>query len=273
MKEVDFEILLSTMFRENLDFLNPMFKNNSLKNIAILIVNQTTEDKILTSNSSNIRVINSFEKGSPNSRNLAIKNAVGDICLMADDDVEYLEDFAQIVLNAYKKNKDADVITFEALNKNGDKYMSYPKYGYHTKESLFQVNNIGISFKRASVQGNSVLYSPFFGVGALFPGCTEYVFLRNAKDKGLNMMHVDKPLSIHRNISSGKKQGSDNAIFARTALRYRYFKWFSLPWLLNYLRFILSRGYITRGELRYKFFVGIKAIKIYRKLEKEGKMI
>ena len=267
------EILLSTMGKESLDFLETMFKHVDIKSVSVLIINQTTKDKHLESNVENIRVINSYEKGSPISRNLAINNAMGDICLMADDDIEYLPHFFEDVLKAYKANDKADVITFEALNKDEKKYMNYPKKGVHNNESLFQVNNIGISFRRSSIHEKRVLYSPYFGVGALFPGCTEYVFLRNAKAKKLDLFHIDKPLSIHRNISSGLKQGSDNAIFARTALRYRYFKWFSVPWLVNYIRFILTRGYITRYELRHKFFVGLKAIKTYRKLEKEGKMI
>jgi glycosyltransferase involved in cell wall biosynthesis len=204
---------------------------------------------------------------------LAIKNAVGKICLMADDDIEYLPNFISTIISAYEKNNNADVITFEAFNKDGESHMSYPKTGIHDKESLFKVNNIGITFRKESIQKNKVLYSPYFGVGAVFPGCTEYVFLRNAIGKGLKIYHQSSVLSIHRGISSGKKQGSDNAIFARTALRYKYFKWFSIPWLINYLRFILVHGYITRKELKSKFFVGIKAIKTYRRLEKEGKII
>ena len=41
------EILISTMFKEDLDFLKPMFQYNSISDFDIIIVNQTTKDKII----------------------------------------------------------------------------------------------------------------------------------------------------------------------------------------------------------------------------------
>ena len=87
--KISFEILISTMFREDLNFLNPIFSMNDMDDFNIIIVNQTDEDKILFSDRPNIKVINSFERGSPASRNLAIRNATADVCLMADDDIVY----------------------------------------------------------------------------------------------------------------------------------------------------------------------------------------
>ena len=83
-KERSLEILLSTMQRTSLSFLSEMFPENNFLDYNILIVNQTSRDKILTSNYTNIRVINSFKKGLPQSRNLAIENAEKEICLIAD---------------------------------------------------------------------------------------------------------------------------------------------------------------------------------------------
>ncbi len=60
---LDLEILISTMNKKSLDFLEPMFPFLHFSNFSILIVNQTQKDSILTSDYPNIRVINSFEKG------------------------------------------------------------------------------------------------------------------------------------------------------------------------------------------------------------------
>ena len=54
-----------------------------------------------------------------NSRNLAIKNANGKICLLSDDDVIYSSDFIDIIINSFNENKSADIITFEAINEFG----------------------------------------------------------------------------------------------------------------------------------------------------------
>ena len=108
------EILLSTMNRSNLSFLKKMFPKGDYKDHQILIINQTTENNQLHSKLNNIRVINSFEKGVSKSRNLAIKNAKGNICLIADDDVEYEKGFDKIIESAYKEYEDANCIIFKA---------------------------------------------------------------------------------------------------------------------------------------------------------------
>ena len=71
-KEADIEILISTMNRDSLDFLIPMFSYSHFSNFSILIINQTQSERILTSAYSNVRVINSFEKGLSKRRNLAL---------------------------------------------------------------------------------------------------------------------------------------------------------------------------------------------------------
>ena len=81
------------MNRDNLDFLIPMFPSANFADFTILIVNQTTEKKLMNSDFPNLKVINSFEKGLSKSRNLALKNATKKILLIADDDVIYLPDF------------------------------------------------------------------------------------------------------------------------------------------------------------------------------------
>ncbi len=48
-QEVDrLEILMSTMNRDSLDFLKDIFPSKSFENLSVLIINQTTEQAILT---------------------------------------------------------------------------------------------------------------------------------------------------------------------------------------------------------------------------------
>ncbi len=61
-KKLDIEILISTMNRISLSFLDSMFPNNELEKLNILIVNQTINGKELFSNKCNIRVFNSFDE-------------------------------------------------------------------------------------------------------------------------------------------------------------------------------------------------------------------
>ena len=85
--QLQIEILISTMHRENLDFLKPMFQFNDINDFHLLIVNQTDKGKELKSGNPKVKVINMYEYGVPKSRILAIQEASQNICLMADDDI------------------------------------------------------------------------------------------------------------------------------------------------------------------------------------------
>lgn len=257
------------MNRDNLDFLELMFVHNNINDFKILIVNQTSKDITLESEKENIRIINSFENGSPNSRNTAIKNATGDICLFADDDIIYLPNLKEKLLKVYNQNPKADLITFEAVDENDNRYFKYSNEGKH-KDMEFRVNNIGISFLRKPIRDTNTFYNVHFGVGSTFPGCTEFVFMKNAWDNGLELYHKEVFLSKHPHLSSGKLQGSDNSITARTALRYRYYGWMSIPWLIKHLLAMIRLKYIKPKDFFYKFKVGLRAIKKYRELELKG---
>ena len=257
------------MNRDNLDFLEAMFVNNSIDDFKILIINQTTNDKLLKSEHKNISIINSFKTGTSISRNLAIKEATGDICLIADDDISYLPDLKEKILTAYSENIKADIITFEAVDENDNRYFKYSDEGQH-KDMEFRVNNIGISFLRKPVQQTNTLYNLHFGLRTTFSGCEEFPFMKNAWDNGLELYHKEVFIAKHPHLSSGKMQGSNNNVAARTALRYRYYRWMSIPWLIKYLLTMIRLKYIKPKDIFYKFNVGLKAIKQYRVLESKG---
>lgn len=272
MASITFEILMSTMFRENLDFLKPIFANNRIEDFNIIIINQTTKDKLLESRLANVKVINSFERGSPASRNLAIRNATADVCLMADDDIVYLPGLKEILEKAYEENPNSDMISFEALNDEGRLYTNYCSEGKHDKRSLMKIYTWVITFKREVYRENQVFFNHHFGVGSTFPGATEYVFLRNAYDKGLRMIHLSKTIVVHPVLSSGVLMGSDNAFFAKTALRSRFMGDLSYLWLLKYTVFMWKDRYIEFSEIPRKFAIGLKAIKKYKALKALGEI-
>ncbi|MGV8815495.1 MAG: glycosyltransferase [Gelidibacter sp.] len=266
------EILVATMCRTSLDFLWDMFRNNSHEDFSILIVNQTTPDKQLVSDSDKIKVINSFEFGVAKSRNLAIRSATCDICLMADDDIVYQPNLKSIITDAFLKHPDAAMISFEAIDEDQHKYTNYPSEGIHSQKSLKKIYTWVISFRRDIYLKNSVFYNIHFGFGAFFKGEEEYVFLRNAYNKGLKMIHVSQVIVQHPNENSGKLMGSDNGIFARSAVAHRFYGNFSYLWLLKYVLFIYRNDYITFSQMSSKFRIGLKGIAKYKALSKSGEI-
>jgi glycosyltransferase involved in cell wall biosynthesis len=269
---ITFEILISTMYKENLDFLNAIFINNTINDFNIIIVNQTTEDKILKSMQTNIKVINSFERGSPVSRNLAIKNATAEVCLMSDDDIVYQPNLKETIIEAHQNHPDAAMISFEAINEDYKPYTDYFPEGMHNKRSLMKIYTWVISFKREVYKQNEVYFNHHFGVGSTFKGATEYVFLRHALDKGLKMIHVAKTMVMHPKISSGVMMGSDNAFFAKTALKQRFIGNLSYFWLAKYVIYMWKDNYIKFKEVPRKFNIGLRGIKTYKALKASGEI-
>lgn len=269
---ITFEILISTMFRKDLGFLDAIFRHNDIKEFNILIVNQTTEDKLLSSEYSNVKVINSFERGSPASRNLAIRNASFEVCLMADDDMVYQPNLKQKIESAYEQFPESDMISFQAVDEHNKPYTAYYPEGIHNKKTLMKIFTCVISFKRDVFKNNQVYFNHYFGVGSVFKGATEYVFLRNAYDIGLKMRHMAQSIVIHFEGSSGKQFGSDNALFAKTALRQRFLGNLSYLWLLKYVFFLWRKKYIATNEVIHKINMGLQGINTYKQLKASGEI-
>lgn len=266
------EILVATMHQTSLDFLWKMFAHNDHADFKILIINQTSINKQLSSNFDHITVINCFEYGIPKSRNLAISKATSDICLMADDDIVYEPNFRETIVEAHLKHPNAAMISFEAIDEHQQKYAHYYPAGTHSKASLKKIYTWVISFKREVYLKNKIFYNMHFGFGACFRGQEEHVFLRNAFDKGLNMVHVGKTIVCHPYDNSGKLMGSDDALFARSAEACRFYGNFSYLWLIKYVFFIYRHDYIPFGRVWSKFKMGLAGISKYKALSKSGEI-
>ena len=270
-KNISLEILISTKDRDNLDFLNNIFVNNNAHSNPILIINQTQNLNFSCPHSDNINLINVNEIGLSKSRNLAIENAKADICLLADDDIVYENNFGSIVLNAFNINPSADIITFKMSDLNGNSFKDYPVVINHNKKSLSFVNSVVIAFRRNSIISNKVFFDENFGLGSTFQTADEYVFLRNAMSLNLNIVFHNEVILSHPIDSSGKDVASDRILFAKGALFYKYYNILSLLKLIHYLYLMFKFKYISLGQVINKYLIGVKGIIKYIKVNNEKK--
>ena len=195
------------MNRNSLDFLIPMFPFCHFSDFSILIVNQTEENKLLVSDFPSIRVINSFEKGLSKSRNLALKNVIGKIVLIADDDVIYMNDFDTKIIQAYNQYDNKAVISFCIEKPNG---LLFKKYSPNAKKNLslmelFNVLSIEISLNKLILDKLGITFDENFGLGSEFQMGEEAVFLSDIKNKNQQIAFVPSVIVIHSEISSTEK--------------------------------------------------------------------
>ncbi len=267
------EILIATMHRTSLEFLKPMFINSGNEAFKILIVNQTTKDKLLKSDDPNIRVVNAFETGLTQSRNLAIQHAVGDVCLIADDDVVYENGFHKHILEAHSKQPHADIITFQMTDDDGNLYRDYPEIIHHNKDTVRTANSVVISFKRKNLVQSNVRFNTNFGLGTTFQTGNEYVFLRNALKGQLQLTFVPKVILSHPKFSSGTDVGSDKVLYARAAIFYKYSGLIGYLRLLKHVFMLWKTDHFNKDQFWSKLKVGLKGIKDYKHLVKIGQEI
>ncbi|MHA7059999.1 glycosyltransferase family A protein [Aquimarina sp. M1] len=265
--KVDLEILIATTFKSDLAFLNTLFhKDDGFENYHLLIVNQTDDKNLLSSDSPNVRIINSFDSGTTRSRNVAIQNAIGKVCLICDDDTKYVKGLKAIVLSAHNKHREADLVTFRAVDDKDNLYTTYPKAGRHSLQSLRSIYSWVISFKRERLQQNGLYFDENFGINSLFHPGEEYVFLRDCFKKRIKMYHQPEVIVMHPFKTSGKEQDKDHVVFSRAAIQYKYNGSFAYLWLFKYVVFLWKNDYISYNKIISKISHGLRGIKAYQKV-------
>jgi hypothetical protein len=262
------EILISTMNRENLSFLDEIFINNENSDFHILIINQTSKENILVSNKERIRVINSFEYGLSKSRNLAIKNAIGDLCLIADDDIEYVKDFDTIIQEAFLRATDVSIMKFKIGTFCGKNYKVYSNGSkiLSKKKDIRNISSIEIAFKHHDILKHSIFFNTFFGLGSHFTSGEEYLFLKEALNKGLKIKFENSFVVKHSFQHSTSNMGNDNFVKAQAVIYYHDYKNFSYLFLLKLIIFLVRKSKIKFTDAIAKYVIGVKAIKKYIRL-------
>jgi len=254
------EILISTMNRKDLSFLEKMFPVLDLEQYQLLIINQTKLDEDLVSDVEGIRVINSREFGLSKSRNLAIENATGDILVIADDDIEYLPNFKKTILEAYEKYNQASLISFQYLDKHSALSKIYPKkegYIKHTKQYL---SSVEMTFKASHIQEHKLRFNVDFGLGAKFVCAEEQLLRHEVISRGLKVVFVGTPILIHKGKTSASDMGRPNLIRATTAYKYLVYKNWAYIWLFKYVFFLYRHDCIPFVDMLKAYRYGQEGI-------------
>ena len=105
----------------------------------------------------------------------ALRNASGDILLIADDDNRYTLDYLNQVLKAFDRFSAADIITFQAVDMGNRPLKRYPptSFLYHNRPKGFYISSVEIALKRAA---SLPFFDERFGLG------TEFFDLRGGRE-------------------------------------------------------------------------------------------
>lgn len=182
------EVLLATIDQDNDSILDDMVIHSD-----IIVCNQTNEKTsydVYNKNGYQVRWYNFQERGVGLNRNNALLRSTADICLLADDDQSFVENYDKIVLEAFEKNPQADVIMFNYYLSNGQRRSDIKR------NIRVRVHNCGkygayrIAFRRMSVIKNAISFNQLFGGGCMFTAGEDNIFTKTCLKKGLHVIEV-----------------------------------------------------------------------------------
>lgn len=176
------EVLMSCMHQENFDIAYKTKVNSDL-----LIINQCDKNDYseINVNGHLWRMISTTERGLSKSRNMALKNANGDICLLCDDDEELSEGYVNIITKAFSELNDATAIVFN-LN----------RINYKMKKTYYKITKIKrapkyraygspmLGLKIYNIINNKISFNEKFGSGTDWGGGEDSLFIRDIKKIG-----------------------------------------------------------------------------------------
>ena len=244
---MEIQVLMSTMNQNNNKIIGKSQINNGV------IINQCGKDSKYTVGSS-IKWVDSSSKGLSTSRNLAIQNSNAEICLLADDDMIYIEKYEDIIKEYFNK-LNADIICFQVEGIE----RPFKKYGNKMKNigylSALKVSSVEIAFRTESIIQNKLVFDEKFGSGAIFKMGEENIFLYDALRKGLKIKYVPlKIADLHLSKSSWFKGFNSEYLQNRGAVFYRMSK-------IGHLFLILQFAIRKR-----KLFNNMNVVRVFREM-------
>jgi glycosyltransferase involved in cell wall biosynthesis len=258
---MNLQILVATMNQIDKSLVEKM----NIKSNAI-IINQCNKNEFLEFNykGKNIKFISLSERGVGLSRNNALMRATSDICLFADDDVRYVDEYENIIIKAFKENPKADIIIFNVISENPNRPIQttncYSKVRWF---NCLKYGAVRIAVKTDRIREVNIYFSLLFGGGAKYSAGEDSLFIAECIKKGLKVFASPEVIGYASQLDSTWFEGYTDKYFIDKGVFYSVL---SKRWARIFcLQFIIRH---------YKLFIKDKPlIKAYKLMIKGTKMI
>lgn len=133
--------------------------------------------------------LNFNERGTALNRNNALLRAKGDVCLFADDDMQYVDGYGKLVADAFETQKDADVMVFNLIEKNPTRYIIRKTHRVRSY-NFMRYGTARIGIRVSSIRKNGIFFNVGFGGGSEHKCGEDSLFLADCLKKGLKIYAV-----------------------------------------------------------------------------------
>lgn len=260
-KDMKLEVLVSTMHQKDVSLVSKM----NITSDAIIINQGDYFDYIEVEESNRTIKMYSFnERGVGKSRNNALMRSTADICLIADDDVVYVDNYEDIIIEGFKDNPKADMIIFNVsiIDKDGEVTRNQKNKRVRFFNSL-KYGAVSLTFKREEVFKKNIFFSLLFGGGAKYGAGEDSLFIIECLRKGLKIYTSSSKIADVYNYESSWFTGYNEkyffdkgAFFASISRRFAFL--LSLQDALrkysiykNHIDLVDALKYMLRGSKHY----------------------
>jgi glycosyltransferase involved in cell wall biosynthesis len=180
------QVLVATMNQHDYSLLNKM----NIQSDAI-VGNQCDRNEVeeFNYNEYSIKYLSFNERGVGLNRNNALMRATADICILADDDMVFVDNYAGIVEQAFDENPTADVIIFNLIESAPKRYVNKQKFRVRYRNYM-RFGAARIAFRTRSVTRSGISFNLHFGGGAEYSAGEDTLFLHSCLNKKLKIIAV-----------------------------------------------------------------------------------
>ncbi len=210
------EVLMSCMHQSD----DALVRSSALTG-DVLVINQCSREGFeeYPTARGTARMLSTTARGLTRSRNLAISQAQGDVCLLCDDDEVFEPDYEALILSAYEANPQADVIIFKMVNRPP----SFPDAVRQLKfPQTMRVSSWQISFRREALLRSGVRFDELLGAGTGNGAEEELKFLLDCQRSGLQIWYVPSAIASVAQTDSTWFSGFDETFFENRGATTRY---------------------------------------------------
>lgn len=162
-----------------------------------------------------VRMITTADRGVGKNRNQALMMSEAEICILADDDMIYENDYLETVEYAFNKLPMADIIIFniDTIGKETRKRREICKIKRIHKFNCLNYGAARIAFRRESILKKNIWFSMLYGGGAKYSSGEDSLFLIEALKKGCKIYAYPKKIADVKQEESTWFNGYNDKLF------------------------------------------------------------
>ena len=226
-----------------------------------IVANQCDRNEVesFTENGCKYTYLSFAERGVGLNRNNALMRADADICLFADDDMVYVDGYADIITKAFRENPKADVLVFNLKEPEVTRYV----IGKKTKVGYLNYLRYGtarVAVRLRSIKRCGIYFNQCFGGGTEYCHGEDNLFLTECLRHKLKIYALpDYIAELTEERESSWNKGYDDKYLSDQGALYRAVsrKWWRLLCL--------------QDALRHRSSYGMGCLSAYRKMVKGAK--